>query len=50
MFIELPDGTKDWIGPYHNAFGHKIKNPRQRAEEDCCWTNFRMFHDDLYWK
>lgn len=50
VWVELPDGTKDWIGPYHNAFGYPIKNPRQRAEEDCCWVKFGMFHDDLYWK
>lgn len=50
VFVELPDGTKDWIGPYRNGFGYEMKNPRQRAEEDCCWTRFGMFHDDLYWK
>ncbi len=50
VWVELPDGTKDWIGPWYNAFGYEMKNPRQRAEEDCCWTNFGLFHDDLYWR
>ena len=50
MLVELPDGVKDWIRSYHNAFGYGMKNPRQRAKENSCWTNFRMFHNDSYWR
>ena len=43
MLVELPDGVKDWIRSYHNAFGYGMKNPRQRAKENSCWTNFACF-------
>ncbi|CAF9914554.1 hypothetical protein IMSHALPRED_001941 [Imshaugia aleurites] len=52
MWVELPDGTKDWIGPWRNGWGYEMKNPRQRAEEDCYFTvlGCTECHPDLYWR
>lgn len=36
VYIELGDGSREWIGPYRNAVGEIVPNPNLRAEDDCC--------------
>jgi len=40
VYIEHSDGSKEWIDPYYDYAGNIVKNPNQRAEEDCCYTVF----------
>ncbi len=40
LYLQHGDGSKEWIGPYRDWTGAIVKDPNQRAEEDCCYTIF----------